>query len=78
MGREEARQILLAQRTPVIEACKGCNRIDGELCSTYLFPDKRWRLGDCGLATHVVEIAGEQKEKVRVGQQKTKKFRLKK
>lgn len=80
IGREEARRLLLAQRTPIVEKCKGCDRIeeDGKLCSAYLFPNKQWRLGICGLATHVVDRVEGKQDKVRIGQQKTKKHRVKK
>jgi hypothetical protein len=30
-----------------------CDRIDGEFCSAYAFPDKKWRLGPCNAATHL-------------------------
>ncbi len=72
MGREEARRLLLAQKTSIIDKCKGCDRINGQFCSAYLFPDKKWRLGDCNLASHIIERIDTSKEKIRVGQQKQK------
>lgn len=34
---------------------KQCERIDGNLCGACTFPDKKWKLGLCNLATHLVE-----------------------
>ena len=30
-----------------------CSRIDGDLCGACTYPDKKWRLGICNLATHL-------------------------
>jgi len=42
---------------PVVEACEGCGRIvengDGIYCQATNFPQSKWRLGLCNLATHV-------------------------
>ena len=62
---------------PVVEQCLGCDRIlkeaDGQRCSAFAFPDAKWRLGNCSLATHIKADTGKGAEKVRVGQQKQKK-----
>lgn len=64
-------------RRPVVEQCDGCDRIQAEgasrLCSTFAFPDTKWRLGACSMATHVKTEASKGGEKQRVGQQKQKK-----
>ena len=65
---------------PVVEQCLGCDRIlknlketDGQRCSAFAFPDAKWRLGPCSMATHIKADTGKGAEKVRVGQQKQKK-----
>jgi hypothetical protein len=65
-------------RRPVIEQCDGCDRVQsveaGRLCSAFAFPETKWRLGPCSMATHVkIEVANKGGEKQRVGQQKQKK-----
>jgi hypothetical protein len=64
---------------PVVEQCLGCDRIlkdkgtDGQRCSAFAFPDAKWRLGPCSMATHIKSDTAKGAEKVRVGQQKQKK-----
>lgn len=74
---------LKEMRTPIVDQCIGCDRIDIEkgvdpssqdLCSVYISPEKAWRLGNCLLASHL-EIEDKPKEKVRVGQQKQLKIK---
>ncbi|MDL2226032.1 PxxKW family cysteine-rich protein [Deltaproteobacteria bacterium OttesenSCG-928-M10] len=64
-------------RRPVVEQCDGCDRVlsenGGKLCSAFAFPDTKWRLGPCSMATHVKTEAASAAEKKRVGQQKQKK-----
>lgn len=64
-------------RRAVVEQCDGCERIQpeetGRLCSAFAFPDTKWRLGPCSLATHVKAETAKGGEKQRVGQQKQKK-----
>lgn len=59
---------LLKLRSPIDEKCKGCSRtemIDGnELCRAYIDPPLKWRLGDCGLATHIISEAAAKKKKL--------------
>jgi hypothetical protein len=61
---------------PVVEQCLGCDRIlketDGQRCSAFAFPDAKWRLGPCSMATHIKAETAKGSEKVRVGQQKQK------
>jgi hypothetical protein len=63
---------------PVVEQCLGCDRIleeketDGQRCSAFAFPDAKWRLGNCSMATHI-KTETAKTDKVRVGQQKQKK-----
>ena len=64
---------------PVVEQCLGCDRIlketketDTQRCSAFAFPDAKWRLGPCSMATHI-KADTKSSEKVRVGQQKQKK-----
>jgi hypothetical protein len=64
-------------RRPIVEQCDGCDRIlaagEGKTCSAFAFPDTKWRLGPCSMATHVKTETGKAGEKQRVGQQKQKK-----
>jgi|TergutMp193P3_1026864.scaffolds.fasta_scaffold22672_2 hypothetical protein len=61
---------------PVVEQCLGCDRIlketDDQRCSAFAFPDAKWRLGPCSMATHIKAETAKGAEKVRVGQQKQK------
>jgi len=61
---------------PVVEQCLGCDRIvkeaDVQHCAAFAFPDAKWRLGTCSMATHIKADTGKSAEKVRVGQQKQK------
>ena len=68
------REKLMAERLPIVDECKGCSKIVAEssMCSAYINPASRWRMGNCGLATHVV-IEEKSTHKTRVGQQKQKK-----
>jgi len=67
----------LADRRPIIEQCNGCDRVqsDGgsQLCSAFAFPETKWRLGNCSMATHIKVENAKGGEKQRVGQQKQKK-----
>ncbi len=64
-------------RRPIIEQCNGCDRVsaegDGKICSAFAFPDTKWRLGPCSMATHIKVETAKGAEKQRVGQQKQKK-----
>ncbi|MDR1044655.1 MAG: PxxKW family cysteine-rich protein [Candidatus Adiutrix sp.] len=64
-------------RRPIVEQCRGCDRVfsaeGGQSCSAFAFPDTKWRLGFCSMATHIKTETGKTGEKQRVGQQKQKK-----
>ncbi|MDR3039015.1 MAG: PxxKW family cysteine-rich protein [Candidatus Adiutrix sp.] len=66
-----------APHRPVVEKCSGCDRIlkeaGGGRCSAFAFPEAKWRLGPCSMATHIKSETAKAAEKVRVGQQKQKK-----
>ena len=53
---------------PVVEACEGCGRIvereDGLYCQASNFPQIKWRLGLCNLATHVKEAVESNTAKI--------------
>jgi len=55
---------------------KVCEYVNGKVCKVYAFPESKWRIGNCVMATHV-ESEAEKKQgvKKRVGQQKQKKKR---
>lgn len=61
-------------RAEIVEECKGCAKIHkcGYHCTAYLYPEAKWRIGKCSLATHVGQIVDKIEEKVRVGQKKSK------
>lgn len=81
---EQQMRMLLIDRKPAIDACKDhpttpCEYLEkGEdemdFCSAYAFPETRWRLGKCPLATHI-ETESQKKERIRVGQQKQRRIR---
>lgn len=46
-----------------------------ERCSAYLSPSHWWdHVGNCPLASHMTDLSAKEKAKVRVGQQKQKKW----
>ncbi len=63
---------ILKGRTPIINKCSPCNLHDQEYCNTYLWPETKWRLNNCPMATHLVSREVKDQEKKRVGQQKQK------
>ncbi len=45
-----------------VEMTQGpCDRIDVNKCFAYINPSAMWRLGDCGLATHIIQAEDEKK-----------------
>lgn len=66
-------------RQSVVSQCGGCNNYEGtdgstpEVCSIWVSPATKWRLGNCPSATHVKTEFKSTELKVRVGQQKQKK-----
>ena len=74
MNEKLHREKLLKERQPIIDECKGCQKIVTEInmCSAYINPTAKWKLGNCPLSTHVV-IEDKFTHKTRVGQQKQKK-----
>jgi len=70
-------------RNPIVEQCKlfegkgPCGKIiQGDKCRIFGFPESKWRIGNCLMATHIVKEVI--KEKQRVGQQKQIKVKHKK
>ena len=53
---------------PVVEACEGCGRIiengEGIFCQASPFPQSKWRLGLCNLATHVKDAVESNSAKI--------------
>jgi len=86
LSKSEKRRLdMLNQRKEIIPQCKkfkdkegSCSRIDedGIHCSVYIKPKIMWKLGPCPLATHVV-IRETKNDKIRVGQQKSRRKRRK-
>jgi len=75
------KQDLRKHRQPLSRKCvkneHTCSRADGDLCDVYLFPEAKWRLGDCPMADTELktQTAKIQTGKKRVGQQKQKQKR---
>lgn len=44
-------------KEPIVEKCEGCGKSlthnDVEVCSVYLMPKSKWRIGNCPSATHI-------------------------
>ena len=60
-------------KTEIIEQCEGCSRIHeyGKHCTVYLYPESKWRSGNCPMATHLSN--GKEEKKSKVGQKKQRK-----
>ena len=72
---------MMADREDVIGACEiftdkegtehgPCKHMDGTKCAAYMLPKMKWRLGNCPLASHLINEGDHTQSKVRVGQQK--------
>ena len=82
LTKSETRRLeMMKDREEIIPQCKkygdkeeSCKRIDpdGIHCSVYIKPAVMWKLGPCALATHVIEMETKAQEKIRVGQQKSR------
>ena len=74
MNEKLHREKLLKERLPIVDECKGCEKavVEINMCSAYVNPGSKWRLGNCPLATHIV-IVDKSTQKIRAGQQKQKK-----
>lgn len=61
---------------PVIDKCEGCEKIENGYCQVYIFPEAKWRVGDCPMATHLKkkELSKKEQMKIRVGQQKQRRW----
>ena len=60
---------------PIVDQCKGCEKIENGYCKVYISPTAKWSNGKvCPIAS----IAKEEAEhnKVRIGQQKQKKNKI--
>jgi hypothetical protein len=52
---------VMVKRKPVMMEKGPCSRIDGDKCGAYINPAAKWKLGHCGLATHIIHEEDEQK-----------------
>jgi hypothetical protein len=64
---------------PVVEKCTGCSRVKENYCTSYSKPTLMWKITSvCPMASHVIYQSPKDlkdlAEKVRVGQQKSKKI----
>lgn len=66
---------LMVECLPIVEKCKGCAKVENDYCVSYYNPKAKW-VGErnCPLATHV-ETEAQKKKKIRVGQQKQRKYK---
>jgi len=62
------------EKEKISDRCDGCDKVAGVYCSVYLFPNSKWRAGNCPVATHL-ERNKEEKNRQRVGQQKYRRKR---
>lgn len=73
--KDKQRDKLLELRTPVIDKCDECGcikieEVNGErLCKTFIYPDKKWILGNCIIGNGII-YQEDQGNKYRPGQQK--------
>lgn len=58
------RRFRVDRRLPIVKECEGCERINGQFCSVYLEPNRKWKK-HCAMATHVdsPEIARQKTQK---------------
>ena len=67
-GTQKVLEIDVSIRKPIIESCKGCEKVvdvEGTLyCLVYADPAFRWSFGTCPVATHVERKLGEPHKKV--------------
>jgi hypothetical protein len=57
----------------IVEQCEGCGFVEDEHCRIWVSPKTKWRMGPCTNATHIIKDKKVVDERVRVGQQKSKK-----
>jgi hypothetical protein len=57
----------------IVDKCEGCSHIQEDNCKIWNCPAAKWKLGICPSATHVDRGLKKVEEKVRIGQQKSKK-----
>jgi len=61
---------------PIVEQCKGCDRIENGYCKVYTSPKVKWASNRiCPMASHVEIEIKKQEGKKRAGQQKQKKHK---
>jgi len=62
-----------------VSECIGCDHNHNDLCAKFLCPSTKIRVGkgDCGMATHMSRTRVQPEGKVRIGQQKQKRNKLK-
>jgi hypothetical protein len=46
----------------IVPECEGCNKIDGDICTAYLYPAAKHRLCECPLKSNrILEIIKDKK-----------------
>lgn len=61
---------------PIVEQCRGCDRVENGYCTVYTTPKAKWTLSKiCPMASHVKIESNKSGGKQRVGQQKQKKHK---
>lgn len=71
MKHEEIIKQFKSRRREIVEQCIGCDYVeDVKYCAVYFFPEKKWKNGNCNLASHIEGVEKVETPFSRVGQQK--------
>lgn len=66
-------------REPLARQCfrgdQPCSRAEGGYCSSYAYPELKWRLGDCAMADTILCAAQSVNTKKQTGQRKFRRNR---
>ncbi len=41
----------------IVPKCEGCGNVLDSRCKAYMFPEAKWRTGNCPMATHIERMA---------------------
>lgn len=78
MKHEDMIKQFKSRRREIVEQCTGCSYVEEEkYCSAYLSPERKWRLGNCNLASNIEGVEKVETPFHRVGQQKQRRKKKK-